>query len=322
MLRPFPAKLVGHKMAETSQDNHESTSRAGFVALVGAPNAGKSTLLNRLIGQKVSIVTHKVQTTRVPVKGIALHQNAQIIFVDTPGIFLPKKRLERAMVTAAWGGANDADVTALLVDASSRPKQLDSLKIAERLAGETGRRVLLLNKIDLVAHDKLLALIAEFNEVCKFTDTFMISALTGEGTDAFMSYLANVLPEGPWLYPEDQVTDVPLRLLASEVTREKLFLRLHEELPYALTVETENWEDRKDGSVKIEQVVYVERDNQKRIVLGKGGSQIKSVSMDARKEIAKILERQVHLFLFVKVRSRWAEDPERYRQMGLEYGQK
>ncbi|VAW12585.1 GTP-binding protein Era [hydrothermal vent metagenome] len=294
-------------------------SRAGFVALIGAPNAGKSTLLNRLVGQKVSIVTHKVQTTRVPVKGITIAGASQIIFIDTPGIFAPTKRLERAMVTAAWGGAGDADVVALLVDSASRPRQVESLKIAKRLAGGGGAPVLLLNKIDLVPRDTLLALIAEFNQVCAFTETFPVSALTGEGVEEFLDYLARNVPEGHWLYPGDQVTDVPLRLLASEVTREKLFLRLHEELPYALTVETENWEERKDGSVRIEQVIYVERDSQKRIVLGKGGSQIKAVSMAARQEMAEILERQVHLFLFVKVRARWTEDPERYRQMGLDF---
>ena len=307
-------------MTDTGEPANTAPSRAGFVALIGAPNAGKSTLLNRLVGQKVSIVTHKVQTTRVPVRGIAIAGASQIIFIDTPGIFAPTKRLERAMVTAAWGGAGDADVVALLVDSASRPRQVESLKIARRLAGGHRHPVLLLNKIDLVPRDTLLALIAEFNQVCAFTETFLVSALSGEGVDEFLDYLARSVPEGPWLYPSDQVTDVPLRLLASEVTREKLFLRLHEELPYALTVETENWEERKDGSVRIEQVVYVERVSQKRIVLGKGGSQIKAVSMAARQELAEILERPVHLFLFVKVRARWAEDPERYTQMGLDFG--
>lgn len=303
-------------MADANRDTPE---RSGFVALIGAPNAGKSTLLNRLVGQKVSIVTHKVQTTRVPVKGIAIAGQSQIIFIDTPGIFAPTKRLERAMVTAAWGGAGDADVVALLVDSASRSRQVESLKIASRLAGASQVPVLLLNKIDLVPHDALLALIAEFNQVCNFSETFPVSALTGEGVEGFLAYLERAVPEGPWLYPGDQVTDVPLRLLASEVTREQLFLRLHEELPYAITVETEAWEERKDGSVRIEQVIYVERDSQKRIVLGKGGSQIKAVSMAARKEMASIVERPVHLFLFVKVRARWADDPERYRQMGLDF---
>jgi len=303
-------------MVEVRED---TPSRAGFVALIGAPNAGKSTLLNRLVGQKVSIVTHKVQTTRVPVKGIAIAGESQIVFIDTPGIFAPSKRLERAMVTAAWSGAGDADIVALLVDSASRSRQVESLKIAGRLAGRAQTPVLLLNKIDLVPHDTLLALIAEFNQVCTFSETFPVSALTGEGVDEFLGHLARNVPKGPWLFPQDQVTDVPLRLLASEVTREQLFLRLHEELPYAMTVETENWEERKDGSVKIEQVIYVERDSQKRIVLGKGGSQIKAVSMAARQEMAKIIERPVHLFLFVKVRARWTEDPERYRQMGLDF---
>lgn len=292
--------------------------RAGFVALIGAPNAGKSTLLNQLVGTKVSIVTHKVQTTRSIIRGIAMHGASQIVFVDTPGIFRPKRRLDRAMVDTAWGGAKDADLVALLIDAR---KGLDEQneKILEKLADIKLKKILILNKIDTVKRDSLLALTHEINARAQFERTFMVSALNGDGVADLVQYFAENVPEGPWLYPEDQASDLPLRMLAAEVTREKLFLRLHEELPYISTVETESWQERKDGSVRIEQTIYVERDSQKSIVLGKRGQTIKAISQAARQEISEMLEQPVHLFLFVKVRENWADDPERYREMGLEF---
>lgn len=293
-------------------------TRAGFVALIGAPNAGKSTLLNALVGTKVSIVTHKVQTTRTTVRGIAMTDTTQIIFVDTPGIFEPKRRLDRAMVGSAWRGAADADIVALLIDAQ-RGLDPNTREILGKLGEVRQPKVLLLNKIDLVARESLLALAADANAGVRFERTFMISATTGDGIEDVRSYLAGALPEGPWLYPEDEISDLPMRQLASEITREKLFLRLHEELPYQSTVETESWKDMPDGSVRIEQTVFVERDGQKKIVLGQGGKMIKSISMDARKEIAAAIERKVHLFLHVKVREGWGDDPERYRGMGLEF---
>jgi GTP-binding protein Era len=290
-------------------------ARCGFVALIGAPNAGKSTLLNRLVGAKVSIVTPKVQTTRTRVLGIALRGAAQVIFIDTPGIFEPRRRLDRAMVAAAWSGAADADLVVLLVDAQ-KGYSGDARRIVEGLMKAGRKAILALNKIDLVKRETLLALSAELNE---FTDTFMISATTGDGVDDLMETLVERLPEGPWLYPEDQLSDMPERLLAAEVTREKLFLQLRQELPYALTVETEEWEDKADGSVRIGQVVYVQRDSQKAIVLGKGGQRIKSVGAAARGELEQMLGCTVHLFLFVKVREKWGEDRERYRDWGLDY---
>ncbi len=293
-------------------------SCCGFVALIGAPNAGKSTLLNRLVGAKVSIVTPKVQTTRTRVLGIALRGAAQIIFIDTPGIFEPRRRLDRAMVAAAWSGAADADLVVLLVDAVKGVTG-DVRRIVEGLTKAGRTAMLALNKIDLVRRDSLLALSAELNDSGVFTDTFMISATTGDGVDDLMETIIGRLPEGPWLYPEDQLSDMPERLLAAEVTREKLFLQLHQELPYALTVETEEWEDRPDGSVRIGQVVYVQRDSQKAIVLGKGGQRIKSVGAAARAELEEMLGCRVHLFLFVKVREKWGEDPERYRDLGLDF---
>ncbi len=293
-------------------------TRAGFVALIGAPNAGKSTLLNRLVGSKVSIVTHKVQTTRALVRGIGMHGNAQIIFVDTPGIFAPKRRLDLAMVTTAWGGAADADLVALLIDA--RKGLTDEVEaILKKLADAPMKKVLILNKVDVCSRDNLLALTKAANDTVAFERTFMVSALTGDGTDDLLDYLAAEMPAGPWLYPEDQVSDLPMRWLAAEVTREKLMLRLHEELPYASTVETEGWTETKDGGVRIKQVIYVARESQRKIVLGKGGSSIKAISMAARKELAEMLGQPVHLFLFVKVRSNWADDPERYREMGLDF---
>jgi GTP-binding protein Era len=301
-----------------------TATRAGFVALIGAPNAGKSTLLNALVGQKLAIVTHKVQTTRALLRGIAIHDiandgRAQIVFVDTPGIFAPKRRLERAMVTTAWGGAADADVVALLVDAKKGLTD-EERAILERLAEfpQQRERALILNKVDIVKREKLLALTAEANEAGRFSRTFMVSALTGDGVSDLLDYFAAAMPEGPFLYPEDQMTDLPLRALAAEITREKLMLRLHDELPYRATVETETWTEQPNG-VRIDQTIYVERDTQRKIVLGKGGQTIKAISMAAREEISRLVERPVHLFLFVKVRENWGDDPERYREMGLEF---
>jgi GTP-binding protein Era len=294
-------------------------TRAGFVALIGAPNAGKSTLLNALVGQKISIVTHKVQTTRALVRGIVVHKNAQIVFVDTPGIFAPKRRLERAMVTTAWGGAADADVIAVLIDAKKGLTDEDRIlleKLSELPAA--GERVLILNKVDIVKRDTLLGLAKEANELARFTRTFMISALKADGVTDLLDHFGAAMPAGPFLYPEDQMTDLPLRFLAAEITREKLTLRLHDELPYRTTVETEKWTEAKKG-VRIEQTIYVERDNQRKIVLGKGGETIKAISTAAREEISKLIEQPAHLFLFVKVRENWADDPERYREMGVEF---
>jgi GTPase len=293
-------------------------TRCGFVALIGAPNVGKSTLVNALVGAKVSIVSPKVQTTRVPVRGIAMAGESQIIFVDTPGIFAPKRRLDRAMVDAAWTGAGAADVAALVVDAA---KGLDEETgaILGKLAEGRGKSVLILNKIDLVPRDRLLGLTQEANARVPFERTFMISALKDDGVSDVRDYFAGAVPQGPWHYPADEVSDVPLRLMAAEITREKLYLRLHQELPYQSTVETDSWEERKDGSVRIEQTVFVARDGQKKIVLGEGGRMIKSISMEARKEIAAAVEKPVHLFLHVKVREDWQDDPERYRAAGLEF---
>ena len=292
-------------------------TRAGFVALIGAPNAGKSTLMNRLVGTKVSIVTHKVQTTRAIIRGIATHDNAQIVFVDTPGIFKPRRKLDEAMVITAWGGAKDADLVALLIDAE-RGVTDDVIAILKGLSEVRQPKVLILNKIDAVAREKLLELTAKANEVATFDRTFMVSALKGDGCGDLMDYLAAAMPLGPFLYPEDDVSDLPMRQLAAEITREKLYLRLHQELPYASHVETESWKETEKG-VRIDQAIYVERDSQKKIVIGKRGETIKAISTAARKEIADILEKPVHLFLFVKVRENWVNDPERYREMGLEF---
>jgi GTPase len=294
---------------------------AGFVALIGAPNSGKSTLLNALVGAKVSIVSRKVQTTRARVLGIAIVGKAQIIFVDTPGIFAPRKRLDRAMVAAAWQGAEDADLIALLVDAHACARTLDrdTAAIVAKLK-ESGRKaVLILNKVDLVNPPQLLGLADRLNREGVFTDTFMISALTGDGVADVRGHFATAMPAGPWLYPEDQISDMPDRLLAAELVREQLFEQLHQELPYALTVETEGWEERQDGSVKIDATIYVQRESQRAIVLGKAGERIKTVGAGARKELEALFERRVHLFLFVKVREKWQDDPERYRAMGLEW---
>lgn len=293
-------------------------TRAGFVAIVGAPNVGKSTLLNRLVGAKVSIVSPKVQTTRTRVLGICMEGASQVIFIDTPGIFKPRRRLDRAMVSAAWGGAAGADEVLLLVDAAKGIDK-DTAAIVEKLK-KAGRPALLaLNKIDLVNKPALLALAAELDQSGIFSDTFMISAATGDGVTDLMGFLAARVPAGPWLYPEDQLSDMPGRLTAAEITREQLYLQLHQELPYAMAVETEGWKEKDDGSVRIDLVVYVERASQKAIVLGKGGSRIKALGEAARKELEQILERRVHLFLFVKVRSNWGDDPERYRDLGLDF---
>jgi GTP-binding protein Era len=293
-------------------------TRCGFAALIGEPNSGKSTLLNRLVGAKISIVSRKVQTTRRAVRGIAIEGNAQIIFVDTPGIFAPKKRLERAMVASAWGTSSEADVAALLVDAKKGLTE-ETEAILARLPQIAARKLLVLNKIDTVARPKLLELAAKLNNAFPFEQTFMISALHGGGVDSFKQKLAALMPEGPWLYPEDQISDAPLRLLAAEITREKLFERLHDELPYALTVETELWKDLPDGSARIEQTIYVLREGHKKIVIGEGGKTIKAVGTAARKEIMAAAGQNVHLFLFVKVREDWTSDPERYREMGLDF---
>ena len=303
----------------------DGARRCGFVALVGAPNTGKSTLLNALVGAKVSIVTPKVQTTRTRVLGIGIAGSTQMVYVDTPGIFEPKRRLERAMVRAAWQGAADADVVLLLVDADRAAAHTGGVDPEDGIivAGlrEAGREaVLALNKIDLVKRPVLLGLAETFNRACIFTDTFMISALSGDGVGDLEAYLENRMPAGPWLYPEDQLADMPLCLMAAEITREKLFLELREELPYALAVETEGWQEFEDGSVRIDQTVFVQRPTQKAIVLGKGGRQVKAVSEAARIELEALLERRVHLFLFVKVRQGWIDDPERYRALGLDYG--
>jgi GTP-binding protein Era len=301
-----------------SENQPGQTTRCGFIALIGAPNAGKSTLINALVRSKVSIVSHKVQTTRMPVRGIIIEGVSQLIFVDTPGIFAPKRRLDRAMVTSAWGGAQDADLTGLLIDArKGLDEEADA--ILKKLADARGRRFLILNKVDVTDKPALLALATALNERVKFAATFMVSALTGDGVDDMRSWLAGEVPAGPWLYPEDQMSDAPLRQLAAEITREKLFHRLHQELPYQSTVETEAWEEKKDGSVRIEQTIYVERDSQKKIVIGKGGQTLKAIGADARKEISGIVEAPVHLFLFVKVREGWGDDPERYREMGLDF---
>jgi GTPase len=290
----------------------------GFVALIGAPNAGKSTLLNALVGAKISIVTPKVQTTRALIRGIAIQGTSQLIFVDTPGIFAPRRRLDRAMIGSAWGSTQDADVVALLID-SHKGVQEDEEAILRGLADVRAPKVLVLNKVDLVEKRKLLALTQTLNERAPFAATFMVAARSGDGVADLKTFFAAHVPPGPWLYPEDQISDAPLRQLAAEITREKLFLRLHQELPYQSTVETEVWKELKDGAVRIEQTIYVERESQRKIVLGKGGQAIKAIGAAARIDIAAAIEHPVHLFLFVKVREGWGDDPERYREMGLEF---
>ena len=299
-------------------DTPAEPTRCGFIALVGAPNAGKSTLLNALVGTKVSIVTHKAQTTRAQIRGVVTEGPSQIVFIDTPGIFTPKRRLDRAMVEAAWTGAGDADFVALIVDAE-RGVTAEVEALLEGLEAVRHPRVLVLNKIDLIAREKLLGLSADLNARLSFEATFMLSALNGSGVKDFLRWSEQRVPLGPWHFPEDQLTDLTLAITAAEVTREKLFLRIHEEIPYNATVETEKFTINKDGSYRIDQVVYVTRDTHKKIVLGAGGQTIKAIGAESRKELMEIFETPVHLFLFVKVREKWSEDPERYREMGLEW---
>lgn len=299
---------------------NDITTRAGFVALIGEPNAGKSTLLNKMVGAKVSIVTHKVQTTRARIRGIAIEADSQIVFVDTPGIFRPRRRLDRSMVAAAWGGASDADIILLLIEAHRGMTDgvkaiIDSLK---QLRGNTPV-ALIINKIDRVKAEVLLALTQQLNEAYEFEQSFMISAEKGYGCDDLRAWLAEKLPEGPWLYPEDQIADLPMRMIAAEITREKLTLRLHEEIPYQLTVETEAWEEKKDGSARIDQVIYVTRAGHKGIVLGKGGETAKAVGQAARMDLEEFMGRRVHLFLQVRVRENWLNEAERYSEIGLDY---
>jgi GTP-binding protein Era len=293
-------------------------SRCGFVALIGAPNVGKSTLVNALVGSKVTIVSRKVQTTRALIRGIVIDGNAQIILVDTPGIFAPKRRLDRAMVTTAWTGAHDADLVCVLLDAKAGLDD-EASRIFDTVEAVGHDKVLVLNKIDLVPREKLLALARAANDRLAFARTFMVSALSGDGVDDLRHALGKMVPAGPFHYPEDQMSDAPMRQLAAEITREKIYQKLHQELPYQSTVETDSWTERKDSSVRIEQTIFVERESQRKIVLGKGGATIKAIGAESRKEIAEILGVPAHLFLFVKVRENWGDDPDRYRQMGLEF---
>ena len=306
------------KAGTVTETGPDAQRRSGFIAIVGAPNVGKSTLVNALTGAKVSIVTPKVQTTRSRILGITIAGLAQLVLVDTPGIFQPKRRLERAMVAAAWTGAADADAVVVVID-SARGLDEDSAALIAQLKGGGRAAVLALNKVDLVRREKLLGLTEQLNHAGLFTEIFMISALTGDGVQKLLDHLAGLVPAGAWLYPEDQLSDINDRLLAAEITREKLFLKLYQELPYAIAVETENWKEFENGSVRIEQIIYVRRDSQKAIVLGKGGSGIKAIGEAARIELETLLGRRVHLFLFVKVREDWVDDPERYREWGLDF---
>jgi len=303
---------------ESSPPAASGETACGFVALIGAPNVGKSTLVNALVGSKVTIVSRKVQTTRALIRGIVIEDNAQIILVDTPGIFSPKRRLDRAMVSTAWSGAHDADLVCVLLDAKAGIDE-EADAILKKLATVAHPKILVLNKIDLIPREKLLALAQAANERMKFEGTFMISALSGDGVADLRKTLAKMVPPGPFHYPEDQMSDAPLRHLAAEITREKIYRQLHQELPYQSTVETDSWTERKDKSVRIEQTIFVERESQRKIVLGKGGATIKSIGADSRKEIAEIVGVPVHLFLFVKVRENWGDDPDRYREMGLDF---
>lgn len=296
----------------------DGPTSSGFVAVLGAPNTGKSTFINHVVGAKVSIVSAKVQTTRTRVLGIMMSGHAQLIFVDTPGIFNPRKRLDRAMVAAAWGGANDADMVLVIVDCSTGYDQ-NTRNIIAGLKKQHRDAVLVLNKVDLIEKTKLLDLTAQLHDGTLFTDVFMISALNGNGVEALVSHIARTVPEGPWMFPPDQISDMPARLLAAEITREQVYHQLHQELPYATTVETESWEEKKDGSVAINQVIFVERETQKGIVLGKGGAKVKSIGAAARKELCEILDQKVHLMLFVKVRANWGDDPDRYTDWGLDF---
>lgn len=303
--------------AETSGEA-PTVTRCGFVALIGAPNVGKSTLVNALVGAKVTIVSRKVQTTRALIRGIVIENNAQIILVDTPGIFLPKRRLDRAMVSTAWSGAHDADLVCVLLDAKAGIDE-EAEAILAKAASVKHDKILVINKVDLVQREKLLALAQAANERMAFAKTFMIAAISGDGVDDLRHTLAEIVPPGPFLYPEDQMSDAPMRQLAAEITREKIYRKLHQELPYQSTVETDKWEERKDKSVRIEQTIFVERESQRKVVLGAGGATIKSIGAASRKELAEILGVPVHLFLFVKVRENWGDDPDRYREMGLEF---
>ena len=311
------AAALAHEAA-TAPSVPPEQQRFGFVAIIGATNAGKSTLVNRLVGTKVTIVSHKVQTTRMPIRGIAMDGASQIVFVDTPGIFKPRRRLDRAMVKAAWGGAGEADIVVMLHDAQ-RGVDDETRAMASRLTDAGAPCCLALNKIDAIAKERLLNLAQELNALGSFKSTFMISALKGPGVDDLKHYLAAAVPQGVWHYPPDDVTDAPMRILAAEITREKIYARLHEELPYATTVETTSWKEMGKRGVRIEQTIFVERDSQKSIVLGEGGRAIKRISVESRTELTDIVGRPVHLFLFVKVREGWEHDPERYREMGLEF---
>ncbi len=305
-------------MSEAPRDTGPPATRCGFVALIGAPNAGKSTLVNALVGSKVTIVSRKVQTTRALIRGLVIEDDAQIILVDTPGIFAPRRRLDRAMVATAWSGAHDADIVCVLLDARKGIDE-EADAILARLSGVARPKLLILNKVDLVQRDSLLALAKAANERVAFAETFMVSALTGDGVADLRRALARMLPPGPFHYPADQMSDVPMRHLAAEITREKIYNALHQELPYQSTVETESWKEMKGGAARIEQTIYVERESQRKIVLGKGGQTIKAIGAAARAELAEIVGAPVHLFLFVKVREGWGDDPERYREMGLEF---
>jgi len=304
--------------ADEAAPRQDENRRCGFIALIGAPNAGKSTLTNVLVGSKVSIVSRKVQTTRALVRGVAIAGDTQLVLMDTPGIFAPRRRLDRAMVTTAWGGAHDADIVVQLIDAKKGIEE-EAEAILGKLSEMSQPKALVLNKVDLVDKPVLLALAQAVNDKAKFDASFMVSALTGDGVDALKTWLAEHAPKGPWHYPDDQISDAPMRSLAAEITREKLFDRLHQELPYQATVETDVWKDLRDGSARVEQTIYVERESQRKIVLGKGGATIKAIGAEARKEIAELAEQKVHLFLFVKVREGWGDDPDRYRQMGIEF---
>jgi len=303
---------------QESPEAAPSGTRCGFVALIGAPNVGKSTLVNALVGSKVTIVSRKVQTTRALIRGIVIDNNAQIILVDTPGIFMPKRRLDRAMVSTAWSGAHDADLVCVLLDAREGIDE-EAESIFSKVSTVNHPKLLVINKVDIVDKERLLKLAQAANERLKFAETFMVSAMTGDGVDDLRHTLAEMVPPGPYHYPEDQMSDAPMRHLAAEITREKIFRQLHQELPYQSTVETDSWTERKDKSIRIEQTIFVERESQRKIVLGKGGATIKSIGADSRKEIAEIVGVPVHLFLFVKVRENWGDDPNRYREMGLEF---
>ena len=305
-------------MTDNPEQGAAPATACGFVALIGAPNVGKSTLVNALVGSKVTIVSRKVQTTRALIRGIVIENNAQIILVDTPGIFSPKRRLDRAMVSTAWSGAHDADLVCVLLDAKAGIDE-EADAILAKLATVKHEKILVLNKIDLVPHEKLLALAKSANERLRFASTFMVSALSGDGVDDLRRTLSQMVPPGPFHYPEDQMSDAPMRHLAAEITREKIYRKLHQELPYQSTVETDSWTERKDKSIRIEQTIFVERESQRKIVLGKGGATIKAIGADSRREIAEIVGVPVHLFLFVKVRENWGDDPDRYREMGLEF---